>query len=533
MNNLKNQILSLITVALVLQPHDAVATIPVDPLIEVSNNGLTKRGSESFKELQDTLLRMNDLSYNLVKGPGSFLDFAIDLKGDLEREGWIIEGYMGLEGVRNDYVDLSGIVAYHQFRNVMIIAYHGTASEINLKGWGTNLDGRRVAARQIPDEIRADFYEQMKGRTEGWNVLRSFLDGITAVNFDVADALELQDMIDRLVGKNGPDEHVRQELSTIIRRKTDLLRYVESGGCKFSGTVHRGMAKKFYSTKQEVLEKIQKFIKPLPPEKRQSLKIYFTGQSQAGATANLAFADLAINHGADLFGEGFRNQDWGTFYAYVLSAARLGDSTYVKWMHDNVGKDYFARQNVKGDPVPIVSGDSAMAKYLRELGAGVGEAFEQYAGFADAGHLLLDDGDETWARAQELYKSEGVRLDGVDAVNDAIHNLTAFLGYMAPDYIVSKSDARANGTYFGKIRSWANTTYVVIGTVLSSRYRSKLADIVSKRYAHLHYGHYRKGLGTVFDPMIVSRDIDRMLEFGDQHEAQRMQLVPYSPPAGA
>lgn len=232
-------------------------------------------------------------------------------------------------------------------------------------------------------------------------------------------------------------------------------------------------------------------------------------------------------------GANFDNEASGTFAGYFLSAARAGDKSFKKWTHDQVGQDQIARQNVNGDPVPIASGDVEVAKMLKELVPAAGETLERLAGYDDAGHLLLDPGHETWQRAKGIYGQNKVNLSQFDKVDDAVSYLASYIVSEAPEYLVGQKTQPVG--FFSSPFKWISQRWNAASMANLIRKSMKgdevakatLMDVLTKRFAHLHYG-FDHGeiagtkIGAVFTPAIVGKDLDKMLEIGQAHEAERL-----------
>ncbi len=541
--SLRNKLFAITTVVTIVAHSVASLATPTlksewraqRSLIQV--NELGKKSSAFLKEIQDTLLRMNDLSYNLVKGEGKYLDFAVNEQERLQEEGWMMKGFKGLEGRLSDFIDMSGLVAYHPEKNIIAIVYHGTAG--NKDGWMTNLDGTQFEARKLLRELQRDLHAGvlavLKAATDASDVtqLKGFLREFRPKQFDKARIAQFQTLTNQLANDRVIQPELAEDLQDLIRLKLEFMDYVESTKAFIKGRVHKGFTKKYYSTKKEVLGLVQHFLNMADAAgKKNDVSIVTSGHSQAGGTASQAVADLTANHGKELFGPDFNNRTSGNFSAYLLSAARVGDRDYVQWMHDAVGVDNIARQNVKGDPVPVASGDRDFAKLLREMLPGVGELLALMADYDDAGHLLLDDGDEAWRRAKELYAHEGLSVSDFDSIDDSVRYVASWLvnEKAVPSFIVGESPTKASWLFqpWAKFRTWIDT-YRVIRIVKKAiagdvKAQTKIADLIQQRYGHLHYGFYKQGLGASFDPRVVGRDIELMLQRGEEHQkAKRLQ----------
>ncbi len=502
--------------------------------------------SPLFKSMQDPLLRMNDLSYNLAKDNKIHLRMNDAEMTRLKKEGWQIKGFYGLEGRRGTYGDLSGIVCYHPEKNVITVVYHGTAG--NADGWGTNFDGERFKAFKIQQEFCKDLFEgALESIKEAkfkfsYGELKSYLsDNLYKETLGLTQAIEAHGKLKLLMSAGEIDPKLARELDDYFTDKIELMKDVETMGVNIPGEIHTGFLKKYLSTRREVLALIKHFMKP-------GSKVMFTGHSQAGAVAELAQADILVNFGTELLETSLKdmiahkskeevikeldNKKSGTFSGYFLSAARVGDETFKNWVHDHVGQDQIARQNVNGDPVPVALGDADFAKMLKDLIPAAGEALEKLAGYDDAGHLLLDPGHETWQRAKGIYGQNKVDLSKFDTVDDAISYLASYIVSDAPEFLVG--DNKPVGFFSSPIR-WVKqrwNTGSMINLLNKARKGDKqalatLEDVLTKRFAHLHYGFDHgviegEKVGAAFSPSIVGTDLNKMLEAGRLHEADRL-----------
>lgn len=527
MKNINTIYLSLI-LSLILAPALCVAAYDSESLIIATENGV--QGSPFLKSMQDTLLRMNDLSYNRVKAGDAYLRFADNEHTRLEREGWDIRGFRGLEGRRSDFIDLSGIVSYNADLNVIAVVYHGTAGS---EGWETNFEAMKLNPRYLVMELGKDLYEEMREKFSATlfnpavKELKQTLKAFSQQEFTSSRMADILHQIEDMVTNGVIDSALGQHLSAPIRLKLELVDYIEKTGVNIGGAIHKGFAKKYFSTKREVINLIRVFVQRLPADKVKSVKIVMSGHSQAGGTANLAQADIMANHSEEIFGTKINNSQSGTFYGYFLSAARVGDRVYARWMHENVGKDNIARQNVKGDPVPIASGDKDMAKTLKASVPALGELLSETADYADTGHLLFDDAKEVWERAKASYLKAGIDVYELEAFTNGLYNAASMMfGTEAiPDFIATQPEY-CSWNPITKAKNCIDTIGFANKTISALRGKStaqnELSDLATKRYAHLHYGHFRREVNTaVFDPLVVGRDIDKMLMQGVQHEEKK------------
>jgi hypothetical protein len=499
-------------------------------LIRETTNG--KVASQLLKNMQDPLLRMNELSYNMVKGGGKFLQFAVNEQEKLQAEGWTIKGFTGLEVDRSTFEDLSGIVCYNPSLNVITVVYHGTAN--NAEGWETNFDAHKIEGKKVLKELQKDMYDEtrksLKAVSQKSNIteLKKFLKDIESKDFGKENILQAQKMVEQLVAENKIETELGNHLLHQFRMKVDLIDYMEKTGVKVEGEIHKEFTKKYYSTKQEVLGLLKETLATMTPEQKKNVKIIFSGHSQAGETGNLALADITTNHGKELFGADFDNQKSGNFNGYFLSAARVGDKNYAKWIHQNVGRDFIARQNVAGDPVPIAAADEQVTQLFQKIPA-AGKILAKAAGnYEDTGHLLYDDGHEAWTRAKEIYKEEGVLLRDFEDLDNAIHHLTRYIidEEKIPQALVSNKTKHSSWNPFAKIQDWWNVYSMgrkIQNALSDENEKAQLEKLLNRRFSHFHYGLEIDAMGPVFSPAVVGRDLDKMLEYGRQQELSKAQ----------
>jgi len=497
-----------------------------NPLIEVTENG--KKTSPILTKYQDTLLRMNDMSYNLCKG---YLEFSVGEQEKLEKEGWKIKAFSGLEGRYNNFSDVAGVVCYHPQKNVITVVYHGTAG--NKEGWETNFEGEKFESKKLQKEYRKDLYAQIEATlatvSNKANVqeLEDFLQGIKSKEFSNANMLQVQGMAEKLKADGKISSELCDDIVHAVKIKLELLEYIEQTGCNIPGEIHKGFAKKYYTTKREVLGLLKEFIDIIPDDQKESVKIIFSGHSQAGGLGALAQADIGTNHNIDLFGDDKTNQSTGRYYGYFLSAARAGDKDFAKWMHNKIGKDYIVRQNVDGDPVPVVLGDKAVCDFVRAIPA-VGEPLSKMADYDDVGHLLLDSHDDVWNRAQGLFKEAKVNVEELNNFEAAIYYVgNTLVGEDSVPGFIAKKQAASSWNPFSAL--WQINNARSYGMLLkdaksgNKEAQQKLGLMLEQRYGHLHYGHYKEGVGATFDPNVVGRDLNKMLAHGDCHEKAKAE----------
>lgn len=518
-------------IALQKQNEKLQRSVIAETLIKETEEG--KVASSLLTNMQDTILRMNDLSYNLVKGGGKFLEFSTNEMENLQKEGWVIRSFTGLEGDRSTFEDLSGIVCYNRAQNVITVVYHGTAN--NAEGWETNFDGQLVKGNQIQKVMTKDLFEEtratLKAVAEKSNIteLKTFLKSkMKSEEFGKDTIVQAQQMVEKLMAENKLEAEIGNDMLHQFKMKLDICDYLEKTGCKIEGDVHSGFAKKYYSTKQEVMCLLKEFVDTMTPEQKKNVKVVFSGHSQAGGTGNLALADIAANHGKELFGSGFDNKNSGTFNGYFLSAARAGTKDFVKWAHDYVGQDNIARQNVAGDPVPIAAVDSEMGKFVRKNLPAAGKILSKEAsGYADTGHLLYQDWREGEKLARACYETDGVSIEDFKTLDTAIHDVLSNVldEKDIPEALITYKSNRSSWNPFNAFSKLSNL-WSAKGTIQAAlkdeHMKAKLENLFERRLAYFHLGHYKEGVGATFDPRVVDRNLNGMLKRGaeqDQYKA--------------
>jgi hypothetical protein len=122
------------------------------PLIISHSTGVTL--SSSFEDVQKTLLKMNVLSYAMIR----CIKESTDLKRIIAKsrrdalidqfmdKGWTITPLDGKVGRDLEFDDIPGFVAYNAQSNLVTIIFHGTASEDD---WGTNMNFKKVKAKNL------------------------------------------------------------------------------------------------------------------------------------------------------------------------------------------------------------------------------------------------------------------------------------------------------------------------------------------------------------------------------------------------
>jgi hypothetical protein len=514
-------------------------SVAASPFIIETAEG--KKASELLSKMQNDLLTLNNLSYNKVKGGGDYLKFEVHDQEALQAKGWTMKGFTGLEGRYSTFEDLSGLVAHNAKENVIVVALHGTATvddeltkENNGAGWQTNFDAEKIPAKQVKQEFTKDLYvktmKDLKDAAEKENIpeLRKFLKSIKAEEFNGENLEKAKKMIADLMAENKMDLDIGRNILHNIRMKQEIVDYLDKTGCNLEGQIHKGFAKKWYSSKKEVVELLKETLAGMTPEQRRTVKIIITGHSMAGGTGSLAQADLTANHGKELFGEDFDNKTWGTFNGYLLSKARTGDSDYVKFFHKHVGKDYLAVQDCDGDPVTFASGDKEVAKLIHEMIPAAGEILaKSMAGYADEGHYLIDDAQETWERSLALYKDSGIAIDDFATLDEAVNYLASWMvdEKKIPAALVSNKPQRSAWNPLNKFARWYNvykTGSMIKGAMKGDeKAKKKAATLLGRRLAFIHYGHHDDAMGAVFNPAVVGRDLNKMLARGHEYEKNK------------
>lgn len=106
-----------------------------------------------FKKHHTTLLKMNTLSYALIKGMNGMDDLEKtinqsrrdDLMEKLYQDGWTIQILSGKSGLNQAHDDIPGFVAYHENDHVIAVIFHGSS---NQNDWQTNLDCGKIRPRK-------------------------------------------------------------------------------------------------------------------------------------------------------------------------------------------------------------------------------------------------------------------------------------------------------------------------------------------------------------------------------------------------
>lgn len=502
-----------------------------EPFVLEDESGLI-RVSSFIKSEQDTLLIMNDLSYNLIKDAQTQMKLNFKTMEKLKTLGWQMVGFSGLEGRRNTYPDMSGMIFYNPKRNLIIVVYRGTGG--NKDGWDTNFDAAKINPYKIQKEFCKDLYDEVveivrsSDHYEALKGIKKIIRKAQEDDLNLAKANETYSKVTSYIKEQNLEEHMTVGIINAFDQKLELMSTVDKIGSNIEGEVHKGFLKKYLSTKNEVLGILKNHIKGMSPDQKKKLKIIFTGHSQAGATGNLALTDICINHGKELFGKKFKNQTDFRFYGYYLSAARAGDKAYRKWVHQHLGKSFIIRQNVEGDPTPVSSGDEKMAEYVERIPV-IGEILaKRIAQFDDTGYLLLDDGHKVWKRARDLYEQEGYDIDKFTEVEDFVRYLASWViedQSAIPKYLAPKKDGDSflwSPLRWTKSRIKAAKTFNLIrqsfnGDQEALKELEALKDLFISRYAHLHYGHHKPEIGAAFDPYVVGRDLDSMAIRGKKH----------------
>ncbi len=516
--------------------HNANDHITMTEPFVLLDDEQTFRVSPFLKSEQDTLLRMNDLSYKLIKDADAQIKLTVVEMEQLKTLGWEVRGFSGLEGRRNTYPDLSGMVFFHPINNLMVIVYRGTAG--NKDGWDTNFDATKMGAHKVQREFCKDLFDEVlelirtSEQPKQYKRIKKIIRAAQKDEYGLKKAKEIQSKVVSFCKSKELEDELTRDILNAFSMKLELMTNVDKTKSHMVGEVHKGFLKKYLSTKREVLEIIKANVNSLPAAQRAKLKIIFTGHSQAGATGNLALADICGNHGKEIFGPKFDNKKTFNFYGYFLSAARAGDKDYKKWVHEKVGREFIIRQNVEGDPTPVSSGDEKMGELMARIPV-IGEILaKRITQYDDTGYLLLDDGHKTWKRARNLYEREGFDINKFEETEDMVRYLASWVvndEESVPKFIAPKQEKTS---FFWSPIKWirnrvktARTLNHIRNAIMGDKEAAKklegLSDLILTRYAHLHYGHYRPGTGAAFDPEVVGRDLDAMAKRGHKHELKR------------
>lgn len=146
------------------------------PLITHHSTGANL--SPSFETVQKTLLKMNVLSYAMIKSIKESTDLKRviaesrrdELIDQLMDKGWTITPIEGKVGRNLEFDDIPGFVAYNVQRNLVTIIFHGTASNDD---WGTNMNFKKVKSQNLglnaPGKVHTGFgskYASLKPHLE-------------------------------------------------------------------------------------------------------------------------------------------------------------------------------------------------------------------------------------------------------------------------------------------------------------------------------------------------------------------------------
>ncbi|MGB0935098.1 MAG: lipase family protein [Alphaproteobacteria bacterium] len=486
----------------------------------------------------DFLKDLNDLSYAIVKGEKR----SIEIMNDLQKEGYIIKSFGGLEGTRSTYGDLSGLVLIAPDGDVYV-AIHGTATvddgiEIEGKnqglmaGWETNFDGELVLAK--PEFMNKGYCREMFNELlryskdlGGPSVLTETLEGMLyedVVGYDQAKIMEAT--INAMIEKGQVSGELAKKLSNALFTQLRVMEYVNNNPRLFEGKVHNGFARKVYSYMPD-LENVMTEIQQKMGFKG---RVYITGHSMGGG--------LAVGTAEALMNLPSLNIKRGQLQAVGFSAARFGDEKFAKAFDEKVGNENYLRHNVAdGDPVPIASGDTAMKALLEKVPA-LGRALGTFAGFADVGTLIYDDGASVWERAKEKYSGNPKYKDLVpmaDVFASTIKYALSWVGVEVPETFAEAEKKFAWYDLWGRGKhayQKAKFVWMVAKAARGNEDAIKdLSTVAAMRYGGLHFGHVDDNGDAVFNPAVVGTNIQEMAEKGDQHQSSRQdgatkQLLP-------
>jgi hypothetical protein len=140
-------------------PAKEMTATTLKPLVEVVNG--KKRLNLETEEF-NLVKEMNDISYNLVKGYGSYNKLANEGLMRLQEKGWKFTPVGGLEGNTSNFSTIAAVIFYHPETDRAVFCDIGTAS--NAEGWETNLKGNKVSltVHEMQHQYVKDLYIEAK-----------------------------------------------------------------------------------------------------------------------------------------------------------------------------------------------------------------------------------------------------------------------------------------------------------------------------------------------------------------------------------
>jgi len=292
--------------------------------------------------------------------------------------------------------------------------------------------------------------------------------------------------------------------------------------------VHRGFANIVESCKDEVAQLVADFHASIDESKKAKTQIFVTGHSLGAALATLSLVDLVHNLGSQLFGKGFNNAESNNFKGFFLSTPKAVGKVGAEVIADVVGNDNMIRQNVHGDPVPVVALKKVEAKLKSVLEWVQGDRKRGETGIARIPlvgkwlegalfsvlekpqfKIFLEENIEDALGAFSGYHSVGhLALDDTgDALKRMIWPATKALA------------ARTASNFVGMVKGYwgALVGNNVPNPGITGFIGNTFFDIASTFIAPLHHGTTLAGQGGAFDKDLPSKDTDALLKQGQDH----------------
>jgi hypothetical protein len=243
-------------------------------------------------------------------------------------------------------------------------------------------------------------------------------------------------------------------------------------GLEMPGQVHRGIALKYQTSRANMQEALDTFINSMNSYQKSTLKIFVTGHSQGGSLASLAIGDLVAHYGKKIFGPQFDNKKSNTFFGYFLAPARVyGDERSFDWVNDQVGINNMIRHNVKHDIVPNMGLGRTGEWWLRKVPFIGEELADKYAGYKSVGLLALDKTGDAFNRKSVLKD-----IDSLEPLQ------------------------KPTGIF------------------------SKIKTSIYSLFAPLHGGSVREDPGAAYDPFIINKDLQKLLEQGIAYKEKSKKI---------